>query len=313
MKKINITILISLLILLTACTYLESIQLPKFGREDLPEKEEFQKGTEGLSIRFVQEATPQKVREGSIFDAVFELQNKGYSDINEGLFKLITEEQYIKTEKNRGTMMLKGKNQYLTKGEAKRITFHSKAGQIDETLTEFPVKMTMVACYVYEMAATEIVCIDPDFEGIKKDKACKAEEMTISGGQGSPVTVTKIIPHMTMGETGPKPAFEIYIENKGEGQVISPQYIEHACGAKSSERIKEYDQVEIEAELSNQILKCHPSKITIKKGRELKILCEQETPITRRAEYTAPLQIRIRYGYLTSTHGDITITKRSIT
>ena len=311
MKKIS---LIIIFIFLTACAYLpgdlESIELPKWGREQLFEEKEFQKGTDALSIRFVQEATPKDVRENSLFDIIFELQNKGYSDISEGLFKLITEEQYIKLEKDRGTIMLKGKSQYMPEGEAKRVKFNAKAGLIDENLMEFPVKMTMIACYGYETISAESVCIDPDVEGLKKDKACTPKEMILTGGQGAPVTITKIVPKMSFGTRGAMPEFEISLENKGEGQVIAQEFIEHACGAKPRERTQEYDQITVEAELSNQRLRCEPEKITIKKGKEVKVICEQETPLKRRDAYLSPLIIGVRYGYITSAFGDVAITKR---
>ena len=317
MKKENIIIL---LLLLSACTYLpqdlQDIQSPfQTGREEIIGAEgiKYQIGIEGLNVKFVKEATPKKVRENSLFEIIFDLQNKGYNDITQGLYKLITEEQYLKVEKNRGTVMLKGKSQYMPKGETKRIKFQVRTGTIDTTLIEFPVKMTLVACYAYETTATEQVCIDPDVEGLKKDKVCAPQDLLLAGGQGAPVAITKIIPTIEMREKGPIPAFEIFIENKGQGQVIAPQYIEHACGAKTITRSADYDTVEIEADISNQRLKCAPSKIKIKSGKETRVYCEQESPLTRRDAYLSPLQIRISYGYQASANGEVSIIKRSET
>lgn len=311
--KNKIISLITLLLFLTACTNMQTdftqIQIPGFENKEITGEQEFQKGIEGLNIRFVKEATAKEIREGSFFNIIFEMQNKGYSDINEGLFKIITEEEYVKIEKNKGTIMLKGKNQYSPTGELKRLSIPAKAQQIDKNLKEMPIKTTMVVCYAYETILSEAICIDSDIEGIKKNKACTTQTVNFAG-QGAPVVITKIIPKINIRERGIVPEFEIHIENKGEGQVIAEQFIEHACGSKSRERIEDYDKIEISAELSNKRLKCSPSKITIKKGKEIKIICEQETALKKNDAYLAPLQIRIKYGYLTSAHGDLKITKR---
>ncbi len=310
--KLKKIILMLTFILLISCT-LQDIEFksPFQKQAKIEEFSEYQTGKQGLAIRFAEEAVQTKVRETSLFDLVFELQNKGFSDITRGLYKLITEEQYIRTERPQGVFLLKGKSPYNPMGEIKRINFPAKAGLIDqEQIYEFPVKTTLVACYAYETIATTGICIDPDVKGIKKDKACEMEEISLSDGQGAPVAVTKIIPRMEFTERGAVPTFEIYIENAGEGQVISENYIENACGSKPRTNIQDYNKAEIEVILSDKILTCEPSALEIKKYKETRIYCEQKTTTQRSAAYTAPLQIKINYGYMTSGYGDITIQKK---
>ncbi len=317
MKKIILlgTMMIFLM-LITSCTYLPS-DLPEkitspFTKEKgmLGEETEYQTGTEGLKINFLKEARHQKIREGSLFDISFELQNKGNSNINEGLYRLITEDPYVTIERNYGAFILQGKNQYMPQGETKRITFSAKAGKIlQQQVYEYPTKATLVACYAYETISSKPVCVDTDIEGIKKDKPCRVEELNLAEGQGAPLVITKIIPAMQFSIEGPIPAFEIYVENQGEGQITAPEYIGAACGPKAREKNTDYDLIEVEAYLSNKKLKCTPQKINVKKGKEKIVMCEQTTALTRMDTYTAPLQVILKYGYLTSTYGDLIITK----
>ena len=100
------------------------------------------------------------------------------------------------------------------------------------------------------------------------------------------------------------------MENKGEGQAIAQEYIEHACGSRPKVNTEKYNLIEVEAILSNELLRCRPDKITIKKGKETKIYCEKTTPLKKSDTYLAPIQIKLRYGYMTSAYGDMKITKR---
>ncbi|RLE48088.1 hypothetical protein DRJ25_00710 [Candidatus Woesearchaeota archaeon] len=307
-RTILAAILISTLIILTSCTQIQERATQYFNsrKENTQEQQMFQTGTEGLNIRFLN--IQPKIREGALFDIIFELQNKGYNDITEGIFKLITEKPQITTKKDRGSIILKGKNKYNPEGETKRIKFKAKAGTIEQNLAEYPTKATLIVCYAYENVATEMVCIDPDIEGLQKSKPCIAEDIILPEGQGSPVAVTEIKPQIELTEKGIRPAFEIHIKNEGQGQVIPPDYIEHACGPKQKTKIR--NNVQIEATLSNKELTCSPKEINLKKGEETTIYCEQTQATTKRQTYLAPLEIKIKYGYVISASGDITITKR---
>jgi hypothetical protein len=307
-NKKNLITILSLLILIS-CTHLDSMQMPTF-ESFQREIKEYQKGTEGLTINFVSQLTPNEISENSFVDIIFELQNKGFSDITEGIYKIITEEEYLRIEKKSGTILLKGKSPYFPEGEIKRIRITGKTNPIDKNLKEMPIKTTFFSCYGYKTILAESLCIDSDIEGIRKNKACTMREISFSG-QGAPVAITKIIPKTNIREKGTYIEFEIFLENKGEGQAISENYIERACGAKQIERGTDYDKAKITAELSNKRLNCEPSQFIIKKGKETRIVCTQETPLQKIDAYTAPINIEINYGYLTSSTADLKIIKRT--
>lgn len=310
-KIIKILATTIMLIFLVSCTAEQIRENFSFmnKREQLETKETLQEGTEALKIRFMQETTPSEIKEGSLFDIQFEIQNNGYNKISEGIYKIITEEEYIQIEKNKGNMIIEGKSKYLPEGETKIITARAKAGEIDTNIDKYPINLVMLACYGYKTTATTQVCIDPDLQGLKKNKVCQAEEKTITGGQGAPIAVTNIKPKIELTERGMRPSFEISIENKGEGQAINENYIQQACGAKQITNNEDYDTIELQATLSNIELQCTPEKIKIKKGKETKIYCQQTNPITTTDSYESPLQININYGYISSANGQVQITK----
>jgi len=313
-NKILICLLLVSLIFITGCEYvpdsIKNINIPGLNEQQTIEDNQFQIGKEGLEINFL-ENKQSTIGEGSLFDINFELQNKGYSDITEGLYRIITEEQYVEIQKPTGVFLLKGKNKYMPQGETKRVTVQAKAGYVDEQITEFPIKTTIISCYSYETIASKAICIDPDINNLNKNKVCELNKLDISEGQGAPIVIKKIIPKMEFVHTGAIPSFEIYLENEGKGQAMAQEYLENACGSKQRASTDNYDLIEVEAILSNEILNCRPDKITVKQGKETKIYCEKTTPLKKLDTYFAPIQIKLKYGYMTSAYGDMKITKRT--
>jgi hypothetical protein len=198
------------------------------------------------------------------------------------------------------------------------IIIDAETKKISAQSETHPSTIFATACYPYKTIFGSSVCIDPDIYGMGKgQKACDIKEMAFPQGQGAPVAVTKIETRMLPenDETIVKPHFFIFIENKGNGEVVNLSKVEKACTNEPLE-YTDFNSMQINVTLSGKLLDCSVdtggAKIETIRLRDKKDLvrCTLEEGIDLgRDAYTAPLRIELQYGYTFTISKDIIIEK----
>jgi hypothetical protein len=298
------------------------------------------KGREGLVMDFTENAPPESVFEGSkespsVFPIAVELQNKGASDIENGLLVFGFEKTYVDFDEdskqrlieedlmdNEGKLKLEieGKSVFNPNGDEEFITINARAKKIGAQSETHPSTILATACYPYKTVFGSSVCIDTDIYGIRKgEKACDIEDLQFGNGQGAPVAITKVETRMLpdVDENKVKPHFIIHVENKGKGEVINPNLdiVRKACTSESL-IYEDFNTLKIIASLSGANLKCkvgeddsEPAIIRLKDREDL-VRCTLEEDIERdRDAYVAPLKIELEYGYTFTISKNIIIEK----
>ncbi len=295
---------------------------------------DIRKGFNGLSMQFLQNAPPSSVFTETGFPIVIDLKNNGASDIKDGKGILVIglETNYAELvneqDKNGIRFGLSGKSIYSPEGDKDVREIDARAKRIGEQSETFTSRVSATACYPYETVFGTSVCIDTDVYGARKgQKACAVQDLKFDKGQGAPVAVAKVESRMLTGtdENIVKPHFIIYIENKGNGQVIDPkeEIISKAC-TKSSLEYKDFNSIQIKASLSGKELNCRigeskpedteegaagPATIRLREKKDF-VRCTLEEGINiGRDAYVAPLRVDLDYGYTFTISKDIVIEK----
>ena len=142
----------------------------------------------------------------------------------------------------------------------------------------------VTAKYAYQTEASADVCVDPYFKESRYEnviKTCEMKDISLSGGQGAPVTVTKVETKKSLiSEDRIKMEYTIYIENKGKGEVDG-------------------NVVQLTANLPNSDLDCDATNELKEKREDYKpAKCSVERTIGGiRGTYSSILSIRLNYIY----------------
>lgn len=295
MKKIII-----LLIILTAC------QLAPTQRPILPL---IYTGTQALEARFGPE-TQTNVYSGQQTNIVVELNNKGASDITNGRYALIFEEQYVQLlpgMQKTGAFTLSGKTQYNPEGDFTRIPIRMRSKELPPQAESYQTQIIFQACYPYKTYASAQICIDPDLANRNPAKACTAMPVALGGGQGAPVAITRIEPIMVPEGNDVRPVFAIYLQNLGNGQVLSTEAISTACGGVGA--IK-FNKVSVSAKLQDETLLCAPNPATLEIGQEARVICESRQKYGIAAgTFTTILTTELDYGYMNTASSPLIINR----
>lgn len=310
MKKATLAILLCFTALIFGCTNSSSNQ-----KTDA----DLRKGTDGLTIELTKNAPPDKIFEDSIFPIAIKLQNKGASNIEAGFLSVGMEQAFVTLlDQSKSTQPLKieGKSLINQVGGQDYITLDAKTKKIGTQSESHPTTLFVTACYQYKTVLGSSVCVDTDVFGLaNRKKTCTAQDLQFANGQGAPVAITKIESRMFPSEDKNRivPQFLLYVENKGNGEVLVENALERACGNQPL-KYTDFNRIIVKASLSNQQLNC---KITeeseaILRLRDKKdvVRCTLDAGIEKsRDPYVAPLNIILDYGYTYTTSKDITIEK----
>lgn len=208
------TLVIVLILSLSACE-------PKRG--DLPEN--IHKGTQGIEMRFLPNNPPNKITAstGMPVNFAIEIKNKGASPLRGYLYLsgfarevLSLPDLYVFPDPvNCGVNNIAPKTKYYTQGGTcvEHIPALLNLNYVQDEI-EFPIMAT--AIYPYATDASIMVCIDPNYHQLGK-KACQMRPVTVSGGQGAPIAITKVEP-IPIGKS--KVQFNVYLKNVGGGDIV---------------------------------------------------------------------------------------------
>lgn len=286
---------------------------PKGLRPEDEVVERIYRGTTGLEMTLMKDLPPRKIYDTGVLDIVAELENKGTSDLSggkcmvhlhgfdEAIIRGIDKEKYCGSN-------LWERSVSAPAGGYDTIEFRTDMIRLPEGLDSLPQKFILTACYEYETTANPIICVDPGLYKIKAIReVCIVRDVTVSGGQGAPVAVTKVDVDM-IGEN--MAAFKIYISNVGKGTVLRPGISITGRTAHSCPFNLEYDDYHsIDYDIymtGGSMIKCSPERARLVDGKA-RIFCTFR--ITGREAYTTPLRIRLRYNYMDSISRDVEIIK----
>jgi hypothetical protein len=215
---------------------------------------EVHKGRGGLDMGYLDGMPPLTVFSStddteSLFPVAVQLTNKGATDITNGYVSFSLEKDYIEfelwnindadafqvgTSDENIAFSLLGRSQLNPVGEQNTIALTLRALALDPQSETHPTSVIMTACYAYETKAAAEICIDPELFSTKAiNKVCTAKPVTLAGGQGSPIAVSKIETKMLPGPGGSvQPQFIIHVQNLGKGQATNKDSVAKACSSQ---------------------------------------------------------------------------------
>jgi len=301
MKKIIFCLIITLF--LTSCGVLqqkkEQITVP-----------DIHTGTKGAVLEFLSNAPPKEIYEDKFFEILVDVQNQGAVDITGGMLVLGVEEQQISIENEKDARFdLDGKSIFNPEGSKTIKEFKAKSRFITPGIESYDTTITATACYSYKTEATEFACIDTDISGRVKTKPCQTKKITVSKGQGAPISIISVEPKMMAHEDPEKiqPEFLIKLRNAGSGQAMIKDKVYDACTGKALGS-ESWNRAELKAHLSDTLLICKPEIIRL--TEDATVICTLEEGIDRtEGTYLAPLSVEVSYGYMDSIAKSVTIKK----
>ncbi|MFA5796707.1 MAG: hypothetical protein WC916_01560 [Candidatus Woesearchaeota archaeon] len=237
---------------------------------------------------------------------------------NAGKILLNAAFNYCGSAKNCGfqsVVFLEGDTRETPGGGLEVLDFPAYAWGIPESLETFRQPLMVTACYSYETRATAMVCIDPKPNNNNK-KACKPGPVSLSGGQGAPVAITRIDQQAGTRKT----SFTISVKHnkKGSYDTIYDLWSMYKCNPYAPEITKATDLNVVYvrwAALSGIPLTCmSPAettgyyKIRLDDSGTGQIVCSTNAlHYTSDAAYEAPLELQLDYGYSKSIQKTINI------
>lgn len=294
--------------------FLSGCQVGFLQRKETMYLPEVKTGVQGLELYLTPGSPPPEVYENSKFNALFVLSNLGAHDIEDGVYSVSYEPQYVYLAKQQaqGRFAVRGKSEFNPQGQEMLVNLNFDTKPLGQQIQAYTTTITFNACYPYQTNAPIIVCIDTDITGKRSDKVCIPKIQALAGGQGAPVAVTMIEPRMLPSDVPGRvvPEFVLTIRNLGKGEVMKSELYPEACSGRPLGE-ENWNIVSVSATLSDEPLSCAPEKIKLKLGGDTKVVCRLDKGIdSRLGTYTAPLSVTLDYGYMTSISTQVKIMKQ---
>lgn len=304
------------------------------------------KGTKGVEMEFVKNAPPSTVYENNLFSAILSIENTGAYDVGykddketdeHAIFLLNPESGYVELKEiesrngikyveksNTAELRIRGKSLSSPKGDFVDLYSSLKSRELLSLSSTHASTLFATLCYPYQTKLSASACIDPDIYNLGPDtKACETKDLSFSGGQGAPVTVTKIEIQMIPTDDGKiKPTFLIYVEDKGSGQVIKRDKYKEACASRLNDKkdsedyslSKYFNVINISASMStdgNKLVCKQGSRqdTLLLDGKKGIVTCEAKAISKDALAYLAPITITLDYGYTNTISKSFTIEK----
>jgi hypothetical protein len=291
---------ILILLLLSACQLIPS-------QTGLPKVVDVRTGTSALDVVF----TPGTLSD--IFmcgqsDVNLQIRNIGAFDIEKGYYIWIYEPQYFMPLTETSNLFdLKGKSIFNPMGDPALVSFKLKNTGLDKQFDLLDSDLAFRACYAYRTSADVQVCIDPDVQGLNHNKPCVAQPITFSGGQGGPVGVTKVVSYMDPKGDLVSPAFDIYLQHLGAGQVVSKDGAALACTSGKAVGI---NKVSVTPKIQDFVLTCTPNPVLLEQGVDARVFCKTDASYgLNSGTFTTVLHVDLDYGYVTSAVLPLTVSR----
>ncbi len=297
----GLTLLI--LLLLAAC------QLGGLTKATVPKEVPVFTGTTGLEASF-NPASINNLLMCQQADVYVDIKNSGVSDIVDGTYVFIAEDQYLQPLSARSQKFsLAGKSQFNPKGEFDQVHFKVKNTGILPQFESYRSDLIFRACYKYNTFASAQVCIDPDIANLNSRKTCRAFPVMLSGGQGAPIAVTRVEPLMVPEGDSVHPVFAVYVQQVGMGSVVKTAGANVACAGGGGPLLANYAVPH--ASIQNVDLKCEPNEVRVEPGKESRFICERDDMLfgSSSGTFNTILSIQLDYGFVNSAALPLTITR----
>ncbi|GIU69344.1 MAG: hypothetical protein KatS3mg002_0580 [Candidatus Woesearchaeota archaeon] len=182
---------------------------------------------------------------------------------------------------------------------------------LPESLEQFRQPIMVTACYTYETRASTMICIDPKPNSNAK-KACIARDVSLSGGQGAPVAVTRVQQQSSSG----KVVLTINIKHNKKNSLddlFDVNQLFYKCDPHAGEVIKPSDKNIVDilsVELSGMDITDTCSgggRIRLDQSGNGQFTCTAYLDRISEAAYEAPLTVSLGYGYSKNIYKEILI------
>jgi len=290
-----IFVVLILVILFSGCNLLQ----PKKPEAGEPEKIEYHIGTEALKMSFLKNFPPDEIREGQPFQIIIEVINQGAYDISKCNLTLTgLKEQYTKIVEGSSKQTikeLKGKSIEFPVGDKELVTFKAK-NERRLPLDKHKELIRIDACYKYETKASADICINPtSYVSVPQTPTVCAQnqQIGIAGGQGAPISVTRIeqntIPLPEQGKY--ELELKFHIANLGKGIV----YGENGCKKGGFLTV---DNIIFSKFSLNSGITCEfkEDRLVVLDKKDNVLKCKTEIDSSM-GSFITPLQITLSYWY----------------
>ncbi len=278
-------------------------------------------GTRGLVLNFLDSSLMDTIYEGDLYYLQVKLFNEGGYDITDGVLQVSIDDKAfdILNKESFESFDLRG-DDGLFEGEQKISEIQLKSKPVNlQGITAFDSTITVNACYEYKTHFQDTFCVDTDIKGTQAQKPCTEKSLSGSKGQGAPVVVSKVIPRVTMGEQGARVSFDIYIENHGDGTVLSSGSSSNVCLGQfrdSDFSLITLSDVQLSKySLADGTITCgshtsSPNEFDLDNVNKKFIRCSlvNEVPYSE-GTFSTPMIIDLSYGYLQTIKTSVLIEK----
>jgi hypothetical protein len=288
MMRKELIIGIVALILLTACGNLGGSS----GTVDV------HRGTEGITAKFLPSGPPSEIFENSPFTASIEVENKGSHHVDDGYLSLSIEDAFVKNlDKNIQTFALEAKTIDIPIGEKDIYTYQLESNHLGPQTEVVTTNIILNVCNDYATEAELSICVDTDvFDQDPREKACDVRAVGLSGGQGAPVSITRVTPTYTptRDENSVRAVFTIELRNSNNGKTYASGESFEAC---TPQGVDSWNSARISAWLGDVQLECGDGTVDFKTGSDT-IECSVLNGISATAgTYTTTMRVVLDYGY----------------
>lgn len=191
--------------------------------------------------------------------------------------------------------------------------FPSYIYYLPESLEKFRQPIMVTACYTYVTRASTMICIDPK-PNSNSNKACIARDVSLSGGQGGPVAVTRV----EQQSSSDKVVLTITVKHNKKNvldELFDVTQLFYKCNPHSGSTIKPSDKNVVDilyVELSGLDITATCSgggKIRLDQSGNGQFTCTGYINQLSDSAYEAPLLIELGYGYGKNIYKEVTIKK----
>ncbi len=280
MKLIKLIIIIVLFMFLLGCG------ADSGGKKGI---QNFKQGYGALEVRFLDNAPPKKIYQGSNFKMIAELDNQAAYDIKNGELKIVGVDQkffLIMPPLTRNFPLLLGKSLINPSGEKIFIEFDVTAKkELFENAERFqnPYFLKLSFDSIFEF--TDTICINPNLYEIY-DSGCKVQPKKSYSGQGAPMAITELESIIYPSSAGTEVEFRLLIKNRGQGKANFIQLEKVMLG---NEELKD-------CHFQNSIEDPQAKKVLFYESKQEDILiCK--TYLSGQASYETTLSLDFSYDY----------------
>jgi hypothetical protein len=313
-----------LILLIVSFLFLYSCSPPggTMGTRNNPDGD-IHRGYKGITMRFVEGYPPNQIYapkyQSDQFNIIMEVQNEGTGTPNNHLFVLSGyDPNIIKFGSSSAHYYRKAySNKYTGK------SLDNPVGHIDTEMWEkvyvtlpdgtdrFRQSFLVTQCYDYQTTATIGVCVDPKpWKAGKSNQICNPGAVTLSGGQGAPVSITNVdVSPMTN-----KVQLKVEVQNVGDGDVVDKLEVCRTvggCRCPHDLEITDLNEVDIDTVVLGTGKMCtdlNPNPVLLVNGRGYFYCTVDVTPTDGREDaYVSQLKVVLTYGYRSSIRKDMEI------